>query len=64
MIIEYAYGTDKNGKTIVTVKLEKKIVGAIKPVESGFKYFPKGQKTGGEKFETIAQVMNSLAFDE
>lgn len=44
----------------VKVYLSGKLVGHIKPVDGGFKYFPKGSKVGGETFMTIEQVKRSL----
>ena len=37
-----------------------KLVGTIKLVEGGFRYFPNGQKQGGELFKTVREVQRSL----
>lgn len=42
------------------VKLEGKIVGAIKQVKGGFQYFPKGSKNGGEVFPLLRDCVRSL----
>ena len=55
--------TDKNRLAYVqniTVILDGKVIGIIKEVIGGFCYFPKGSKTGGEIFTTIAACKSSL----
>lgn len=55
-------------KTVTQVKLDGKIVGTIKPVKqtkqrpnrTGWQYFPKGSKTGGEVFASKFACMGSL----
>jgi hypothetical protein len=44
----------------VTVKLDGKLVGEIRQEADGFRYFPKGQKTGGELFSTLPACKKSL----
>lgn len=45
----------------VVVLLNNKVVGHIRQIsEVGYKYFPKGSKTGGETFPSIATCYNSL----
>lgn len=44
----------------VDVLLEGKIVGEIRHVATGYVYFPKGQRTGGETFDTLALCKKSL----
>lgn len=46
---------------LFNVKLDGKMVGTIRSLESGnWKYFPKGNTTGGEEFESLAAVKASL----
>jgi len=49
-----------NAKTIA-VLLDDRRVGEIRTVEGGFQYFPKGQRTGGEVFPSLAACKQSLA---
>ena len=56
-------GTTSN-KTVAWVKLEGKLIGHIERVDGGFQYFPKGHKTGGKVFDTIAKVKHSLEYDD
>jgi len=50
-----------NGKKFhLQVKLDGRVVGSIRPVLDGFKYFPKGSCNGGERFATIDEVKASL----
>ena len=42
------------------VFLDGKLVGAIKKVEGGWQYFPKGDKIGGEIFKKISECEDSL----
>ena len=49
-------------KTETIVKLEGKVVGTIKEVKSGWQYFPKGSKTGGEIFTSKFTCMHSLYY--
>lgn len=53
-----------NNSTIsksINVILDGSKVGEIKPVISGgFAYFPNGSKTGGETFDTVKKVKNSI----
>ena len=43
------------------VKLDGKHVGSIKGnYKDGYRYFPKGQKTGGEKFSMLQDCKASL----
>jgi len=61
MEIEYLYTEGKNNVPI-SVRLNKRICGTIKPVKGGWQYFPLNHKKGGEIFETIGQVQRSLEF--
>lgn len=47
-------------KTETTVKLDGKIIGKIKDVKTGWQYFPKGQKTGGDVYTSKFACMQSL----
>lgn len=52
----------KKDNTNIAVLLDGKIVGSIRPVAGGYRYFPrgKGEKFAGEVFKTIQQVKESL----
>lgn len=53
-----------NGKKYhLHVLLEGRIVGSIRPVLDGFKYFPKHSPNGGDRFATIDEVKESLKSD-
>jgi len=58
-VVEFITKTKKSN-SIITVKLDKKIVGEIRPVTGGWQYYPKGQKTGGEVFEKLSLCKKSL----
>jgi len=56
-------------KTTIDVFLDGEFKGKIRPVSftsgtgcgpTAWRYFPKGQKYGGEKFDTIEEVKKSL----
>ncbi|MCP4650379.1 MAG: hypothetical protein GY853_09920 [PVC group bacterium] len=66
MRIQYLYTEGKEGDDLLPlrVKLDGKIVGVIKKVKEGYSYFPKGLKDGGEIFNSITEVQNSLEFEE
>lgn len=57
--------TAKNKVGVWDVLLDKKIVGEIRHLfdEDKFQYFPKGQKEGGEKLNSLNAVINSLCED-
>ena len=63
MEIEYLY-TEGKTNVPISVRLDKRVVGTIKPVKGGWQYFPLNHKKGGEIFETIQEVQNSLEFIE
>ena len=48
----------------IGVSLGKQMVGEIRKVDGGYQYFPKGQRTGGEVFQTVSQVVKSLGPEE
>lgn len=50
---------EKNNNT-VSVYLGKKLVGEIHRVDGGFQYFPKGHSDGGDIFDTLDGVKQSL----
>jgi hypothetical protein len=53
-----------NGKKYhLHVRLDGRIVGSIRPVLDGFKYFPKNSPNGGERFDTVEEVKKSLQAD-
>ena len=59
-IISYDY-SDKNK---IKVLLEGKIAGAINLEKGGWRYFPKGQKLGGDLFDTLRECQKSLESEE
>lgn len=64
--IEYLY-TEGRSDVPIGVRLDDKYVGDIRPVlsngEKGWRYFPKGQKTGGDLFKTAQACADSLQDD-
>jgi hypothetical protein len=58
--------TFTQGRRDIVVSLDDKVVGFIKRVPwapeggIGYQYFPKDQKTGGEKFPTLRECKKSL----
>lgn len=48
----------------INVYLDKKRIGAIKFVGTGWQYFPNGWHKGGNIFPTISEVKKSLGVDE
>lgn len=66
-IIEYLYteGERACSKGPLKVRLDGRLVGEIRKVEGGFRYFPKGagQDGGGEVFPTVTAVQKSLTDD-
>lgn len=46
------------------VYLDKKHVGTIKKSDEGWQYTPKGQKTGGDYFNTRSECKHSLEYDD
>jgi len=61
-MIQYLYqeGVEACETEPLKVRLDGRICGEIRKVEEGYQYFPKGQKEGGEVFNTVAQVQRSL----
>jgi RimJ/RimL family protein N-acetyltransferase len=61
-MIEYDFIDGPRGSWKISVKLDGKIVGAIKLVEGGFAYFPKGSRKGfaTEVFKSVREVQRSL----
>jgi len=45
----------------IKVLLDGRVVGEIRKVNGGYQYFPKGQKVGGEVFQSWGQVQRSLS---
>jgi hypothetical protein len=53
--------THKVGDKSVTVLLDGKLAGHIKAVGFGrYKYFPKGSRTGGKVYDSLAGCKRSL----
>lgn len=63
-MIEYLYTEGKIGEVPIKVRFSGKIVGTIKPVDGGWQYFPLHHKRGGEIYQTIQLVQNSLEFED
>jgi EAL domain-containing protein (putative c-di-GMP-specific phosphodiesterase class I) len=59
-MIEYSQPFRLHHFSPITVKLDGRVIGKIHQDKDGFRYYPKGQKTGGEAFPTIAQCKRSL----
>ena len=61
-MIEYMYkeGVKPCSKEPLKVRCNGKICGEICKVSGGFAYLPKGYKTYGEVFPTVAAVQKSL----
>jgi hypothetical protein len=64
-MIEYEEFTTPRGRWEIRVRLNRKLVGAIRIVDGGFRYFPHGAKKGfaGELFKTVREVQTSLEGD-
>lgn len=61
-VIEYLYqeGVESCSKEPLKVRLNGRICGEIRKVRGGFQYFPKGQKIGGDIYQTVTDVQRSL----
>jgi len=57
------YKIDKGNTLKIFVLLDKKRVGYIKKQEEGWQYFPNKQKKGGEIFEKLQDLKDSLEED-
>jgi hypothetical protein len=44
----------------VAVFMEGRRVGTIRPLLAGWRYYPKGQSQGGDKYPTLTLVKQSL----
>ena len=53
----------KQSWTVIKVFLDGKRVGSIRSVLGGWQYFPYRSDVGGEVFETISEVKNSIERD-
>lgn len=63
VLIEYLYTEGKIGEADVPVRLDGKVVGVIKNEKPGWRYYPKGQKQGGDLFPTLSECQRSLEPD-
>lgn len=45
---------------VVRVNLDRRQAGTIEKEEAGWRYYPKGQLTGGDWFATVEEVQKSL----
>ena len=61
-MIEYLYqeGVEACSSDPLKVRLDGRSCGEICKVDGGYQYFPKGSKSGGRVFETVAEVQKSL----
>ncbi|MFK4132456.1 hypothetical protein ACI2KR_09275 [Pseudomonas luteola] len=50
--------------TEVTVLWDNKTIGKILQEEGGWRYYPKGERTGGELYQSLGACKNSLISDE
>lgn len=53
------YDHDRSSSTI-WVRLEDRNAGYIREVQGGFQYVPRGQKDGGEVFDSVGAVKRSI----
>lgn len=63
MGLDYDYptgGIKACAKEPLKVKLDNKHVGEIRKVKDGYQYYAKGQKSGGEIFNSVPDVQKSL----
>lgn len=62
MGLQYLYkdGEKPCMKQPLKVKLDGCMAGEIRKVKDGFQHFPQGEKKGGEVFEKVSLVQNSL----
>jgi len=58
--IEYLYHSDDVRKCPIKVRLDGKVCGEIVEVGLGYKYVPKGAFSGGDVYQTIEGVQDSL----
>lgn len=58
-MIEYLY-TEGKPDADVKVRLDGKVVGTIKKEIDGWRYYPKGQKVGGDLFKSLSLCQKSL----
>ncbi len=49
-----------SAKLVIVVKLLEKVVGEIRHDPDGWRYYPKGSKTGGEAFADLPACQKSL----
>lgn len=63
MTIQYLYKENEEAcfSEPLRVRLDGVECGEIRSVQGGFQYFPKGMKSGGAIFETVAHVQQSLS---
>lgn len=61
-MIEYLYqeGVRPCEKEPLKVRIEGRVVGEIRKVKYGYRYFPNGQSQGGEVFPTVSDVQHLL----
>jgi hypothetical protein len=63
MGLDYEYpedGSKSCSKEPLKVKLDGRHVGEIRKVEKGFQYYPKDSKNGGDIFDSVSRVQDSL----
>jgi len=65
--IEYLYTEGKIGDRLTAVPVRisgsTTIVGEIRPVDGGWQYLPKQQKTGSDVFATMAECQRDIEGD-
>lgn len=62
-MIQYLYkdGEEACTREPLRVRQDGKIIGEIRKVDSGFQYFPKGSKSGGDILHSVTAVQRSLS---
>ncbi len=58
------YTSSAKNPLVIKVRLDEIIVGEIIFCNGGWRYFPKGQKVGGELFKTLKLCQKSLEEDK
>lgn len=58
-LFEFCYTEGRNDVPIA-VRMNGRVTGEIRPVDGGWQYSPKGQKTGGDVFKTVTELQYDL----
>ena len=63
-MLEYLYIEGQRAPYPIKVRLDGKFIGTIQPEDGGFRYYPDGQKVGGDLYATVTLCQKSLANPE